>query len=147
MFSLSLCLLCAIVFCLQAVTQQVMYMQALQGISSSYWVFQLLHCKRCFGSDWLCLLPHLIRLVGWLKRRSVSLLTLTLYSASVCSGPQAVFLVNKRVRVMRVFLCRRPNSIPISCYQNLNLDGLLVKMWEMMALVCLPHTVKFIVAG
>lgn len=32
--------------------------------------------------------------------------------------------------------CRRPNSIPISCYQNLNLDGLLVKMWEMMALVC-----------
>ncbi len=45
MFSLSLCLLCAIVFCLRAVTQQVMYMQALQGISSSYWVFQLLHCK------------------------------------------------------------------------------------------------------
>ena len=32
-------------------------------------------------------------------------------------------------------LCRRPNSIPISCYQNLNLDGLLVKMWDMMALV------------
>lgn len=32
-------------------------------------------------------------------------------------------------------IARRPNSIPISCYQNLNLDGLLVKMWEMMALV------------
>ena len=39
--------------------------------------------------------------------------------------------------LLRIFLdaCRRPNSIPISCYQNLNLDGLLVKMWEMMALV------------
>lgn len=32
-------------------------------------------------------------------------------------------------------IARRPNSIPISCTQNLNLDGLLVKMWEMMALV------------
>lgn len=32
-------------------------------------------------------------------------------------------------------IARRPNSIPISCYQNLNLDGLLVKMWDMMALV------------
>ena len=36
-----------------------------------------------------------------------------------------------------IWCCRRPNSIPISCYQNLNLDGLLVKMWEMMALVSL----------
>ena len=31
--------------------------------------------------------------------------------------------------------CRRPNSIPVSCHQKLNLDGLLERMWDMMALV------------
>ncbi len=30
---------------------------------------------------------------------------------------------------------RLPNSIPISCSQQLNLDGLLSKIWDMMALV------------
>lgn len=29
----------------------------------------------------------------------------------------------------------RPNSIPISCQLHLNLDGLLERIWEMMALV------------
>lgn len=32
-------------------------------------------------------------------------------------------------------IARRPNSIPISCFQKLNLDGLLEKMWDMMSLV------------
>lgn len=32
-------------------------------------------------------------------------------------------------------LARKPNSIPISCYANLNLDGLLAQMWDMMGLV------------
>lgn len=32
-------------------------------------------------------------------------------------------------------LARRPDSIPISCSLKLNLDGLLVKIWDMMALV------------
>lgn len=32
-------------------------------------------------------------------------------------------------------IARRPNSIPISCMQNLNLDGLLERIWDMMALV------------
>ena len=31
--------------------------------------------------------------------------------------------------------CRLPNSIPISCSQQLNLDGLLCRLWDMMALV------------
>ena len=31
-------------------------------------------------------------------------------------------------------IARRPNSIPISCQSKLNLDGLLEKMWDMMAL-------------
>lgn len=31
-------------------------------------------------------------------------------------------------------IARRPNSIPISCQMKLNLDGLLEKMWDMMAL-------------
>ena len=30
---------------------------------------------------------------------------------------------------------RRPNSIPISCQLKLNMDGLLERIWEMMALV------------
>jgi hypothetical protein len=29
----------------------------------------------------------------------------------------------------------RPNSIPISCQLQLNMDGLLERIWEMMALV------------
>ena len=32
-------------------------------------------------------------------------------------------------------IARRPFSIPISCYHQLNLDGLLEKIWEMMGLV------------
>ncbi|CAD7699858.1 unnamed protein product [Ostreobium quekettii] len=32
-------------------------------------------------------------------------------------------------------IARRSNSIPISCFQKLNLDGLLEKMWDMMSLV------------
>lgn len=32
-------------------------------------------------------------------------------------------------------IARRPTSIPISCSANLNLDGLLERIWEMMALV------------
>ena len=32
-------------------------------------------------------------------------------------------------------MARRPYSIPISCYHQLNLDGLLVKIWDMMGLV------------
>ena len=32
-------------------------------------------------------------------------------------------------------MARMPNSIPISCSLQLNLDGLLVKVWEMLALV------------
>ena len=32
-------------------------------------------------------------------------------------------------------IARRPHSIPISCYQRLNLDGLLERIWDMMALV------------
>ncbi|GMH44625.1 hypothetical protein BSKO_12577 [Bryopsis sp. KO-2023] len=32
-------------------------------------------------------------------------------------------------------IARRPNSIPISCSANLNLDGLLERLWDMMALV------------
>lgn len=32
-------------------------------------------------------------------------------------------------------IARTPNSIPISCSVNLNLDGLLEKIWDMMALV------------
>lgn len=32
-------------------------------------------------------------------------------------------------------IARRPHSIPISCYQRLNLDGLLSRIWDMMALV------------
>ena len=31
--------------------------------------------------------------------------------------------------------CRRPSCIPVSCSMELNLDGLLVRMWDMMALV------------
>ncbi len=50
MSSSSLGLLCAAVCCLQAVAKQVAYMQALQGISSSFWVIQLLHCTSYFGS-------------------------------------------------------------------------------------------------
>ena len=34
-----------------------------------------------------------------------------------------------------VLCCRLPNSIPISCSQQLNLDGLLARLWYMMALV------------
>jgi hypothetical protein len=29
-------------------------------------------------------------------------------------------------------LCRRPYSIPISCYHKLNMDGLLERIWDMM---------------
>ena len=32
-------------------------------------------------------------------------------------------------------IARRPNSIPVSCYQGLNMDGLLEKIWDMMGLV------------
>lgn len=32
-------------------------------------------------------------------------------------------------------IARRANSIPVSCSLKLNMDGLLEKMWEMMALV------------
>lgn len=32
-------------------------------------------------------------------------------------------------------IARRPNSIPISCHFKLNMDGLLERIWEMMALV------------
>ena len=32
-------------------------------------------------------------------------------------------------------IARRPVSVPISCYQDLNLDGLLARVWEEMALV------------
>lgn len=32
-------------------------------------------------------------------------------------------------------IARRPYSIPISCYHKLNMDGLLVKIWDMMGLV------------
>lgn len=32
-------------------------------------------------------------------------------------------------------IARRPNSIPISCYHQLNMGGLLKKIWEMMGLV------------
>lgn len=32
-------------------------------------------------------------------------------------------------------IARRPASIPISCHLNLNMDGMLTKIWEMMALV------------
>jgi hypothetical protein len=32
-------------------------------------------------------------------------------------------------------IARRPNSIPISCSQKLNMDGLLARIWEMMGLV------------
>lgn len=32
-------------------------------------------------------------------------------------------------------MARKPNSIPISCHLRLNMDGLLEKIWEMMALV------------
>ncbi|KDD73656.1 hypothetical protein H632_c1958p0, partial [Helicosporidium sp. ATCC 50920] len=32
-------------------------------------------------------------------------------------------------------IARRPHSIPISCYQKLNLDGLLERIWDMMGLV------------
>lgn len=33
----------------------------------------------------------------------------------------------------------RPNSIPISCQLKLNMDGLLERIWEMMALVSIQH--------
>lgn len=36
-------------------------------------------------------------------------------------------------------IARIENSIPISCYQKLNLDGLLEKLWDMMALVIISH--------
>lgn len=29
-------------------------------------------------------------------------------------------------------IARRPHSIPISCYQKLNFDGLLARIWSMM---------------
>lgn len=32
-------------------------------------------------------------------------------------------------------IARRPNSIPVSCYQDLNMDGLLERIWSMMGLV------------
>jgi ribosome-interacting GTPase 1 len=32
-------------------------------------------------------------------------------------------------------IARRPHSIPISCYQKLNFDGLLARIWDMMGLV------------
>jgi uncharacterized protein len=32
-------------------------------------------------------------------------------------------------------IARRPNSIPISCYHNLNLQGVLERIWDMMGLV------------
>lgn len=32
-------------------------------------------------------------------------------------------------------IARRPNSIPISCQLKLNMDGLLCRIWDMMALV------------
>lgn len=32
-------------------------------------------------------------------------------------------------------IARRPNSIPVSCHLKLNMDGLLERIWEMMALV------------
>eukprot|EP00191_Tetraselmis_sp_GSL018_P018006 CAMPEP_0177594562 /NCGR_PEP_ID=MMETSP0419_2-20121207/9849_1 /TAXON_ID=582737 /ORGANISM="Tetraselmis sp., Strain GSL018" /LENGTH=146 /DNA_ID=CAMNT_0019085883 /DNA_START=132 /DNA_END=573 /DNA_ORIENTATION=+ len=32
-------------------------------------------------------------------------------------------------------IARMPNSIPISCYQELNLDGLLKEVWDALALV------------
>ena len=32
-------------------------------------------------------------------------------------------------------IARRPNSIPVSCYQGLNMDGLLEMLWDMMGLV------------
>lgn len=38
-------------------------------------------------------------------------------------------------------IARRPHSIPVSCSLKLNMDGLLVKIWEMMAL-CRVYTKK-----
>jgi 50S ribosomal subunit-associated GTPase HflX len=32
-------------------------------------------------------------------------------------------------------IARRPHSVPVSCSMNLNMDGLLSRMWDMMALV------------
>mmetsp|Transcript_8943 Transcript_8943/g.25744 ORF Transcript_8943/g.25744 Transcript_8943/m.25744 type:complete len:400 (-) Transcript_8943:115-1314(-) len=32
-------------------------------------------------------------------------------------------------------IASNPNSVPISCYQNLNLDGLLIQMWDALAMV------------
>jgi hypothetical protein len=32
-------------------------------------------------------------------------------------------------------IAHRPNSIPISCSMRLNMDGLLERIWDMMALV------------
>lgn len=41
-------------------------------------------------------------------------------------------------------IARRPHSIPISCYQKLNFDGLLARIWEMMVgrLVVLVSVVR-----
>jgi hypothetical protein len=36
-------------------------------------------------------------------------------------------------------IASRPNSIPISCVMNLNMDGLLSRIWDMMALVRLEE--------
>ena len=32
-------------------------------------------------------------------------------------------------------IARRPNSLPVSCYMELNMDMLLSRMWDMMGLV------------
>lgn len=148
MFSLSLWLLCAAVYCLRAFIKQVMYMQALQGNSSSCRVFQLLR-RTSFVWLSLALSSSISDQTCWLtqalKALSLSLSLFccrSLFSTTVDVAPYVTGFVP-----WECFLCRRPNSIPISCYQNLNLDGLLVKMWEMMALVWLPQTVKFLVTG
>lgn len=44
-------------------------------------------------------------------------------------------------------IARRPHSIPISCYQKLNLDGLLERIWDMMvSLLCCLECIRRVLA-
>ncbi len=56
-------------------------------------------------------------------------------------SPQINPVALRRLRSMEEVeaIARQPNSIPISCTQELNLDTLLEMLWDMMGLVRFAH--------
>ena len=66
---------------------------------------------------------------------SVPCLTVMLYCFWYAACTAGLYVYNKiDVCSMEEVdeMARRPHSIPISCYQKLNFDGLLARIWDMM---------------